>query len=140
MIVSLIKACFRSPALSSPLWGPMWRQLPRAPDVVLSFLRTVPHDHTSGWAPGANKSPSGSPPRLYISKNTRVRFPQQDWSVSPIKMNTHTAHLVAAADLQLRCVWYLQDNIWKVSCFAINLVCKSYFWIAANEENYFWSR
>lgn len=91
MNVSLIKACFRSPALSSPLWGPMWRQLPRAPDVFLSFLHTVPHDHTSGWAPGANKSPAGSPARLYISKNTRVRFPQQDWSVSPIKMNTHSS-------------------------------------------------
>ncbi len=59
--------------------------------VSFSFLRTVPHDHTSGWAPGANKSPAGSPARLYISKNTRVRFPQQDWSVSPIKMNTHSS-------------------------------------------------
>ncbi len=37
------------------------------------------------------QSPAGSPARLYISKNTRVRFPQQDWSVSPIKMNTHSS-------------------------------------------------
>lgn len=92
------KRSFRSPALSSPLWGPMWRQLPQAPDVFL-FSALYPHDHTSGWAPGANKRPAGSPPRLYISKNTRVWFPQQDWSVSPIKLNTHTDCF--------RCLWFI---------------------------------